>query len=284
VLTLSTKPTAPSVTNGSGCGTSVSVALSAAGATNGQYRWYTTSSEALPIAGEANSTFNTPLLNATTTYYVVINNGGCESTRIAVTATITPSCGQNSPPVINTVTATTQLEGSTTVDLLSLVSDLDNNFNPASLTVVQAPTSGAIATITNNGLLTLNYAGTSFSGEDKITIQACDFLSSCTQQVITVTVVGDLVIYNALSPNGDNKNEFLFLQHIDVLPSTRENNVTIFNRWGDVVFNVDNYNNAERSFSGRSNDDKELVTGTYYYKITFRSGRATQTGFLYLKR
>ncbi|MBA4146183.1 MAG: hypothetical protein C0523_10485, partial [Cytophaga sp.] len=58
----------------------------------------------------------------------------------------------------------------------------------------------------------------------------------------------------------------------------------IFNRWGDVVFEVNDYNNTDRVFNGLNNAGKELVTGTYYYKITYPSGAASKTGFLYLKR
>ena len=45
-------------------------------------------------------------------------------------------------------------------------------------------------------------------------------------------------------PNGDSKNEFFFIQYIDILKDTQANHVTIFDRWGDAVFNVDNYNNT----------------------------------------
>jgi gliding motility-associated-like protein len=194
------------------------------------------------------------------------------------------SCTQNSPPVISPTSTSATLQGTATIDLLSIITDVDNNLNPASLSVIQAPLSGAAASINQNRVLTINYSGIAFSGQDRLRIEACDFSGSCVQQEIIIDVTGDIKIYNAVSPNGDNKNDFFFIQYIDVLESTRKNNVTIFNRWGDVVFEVTDYNNTDKVFKGLSNSDKELVTGTYYYKIAFTSGRASKTGFLYLKR
>ncbi|HEY0654541.1 MAG TPA: T9SS type A sorting domain-containing protein, partial [Chryseosolibacter sp.] len=65
--------------------------LTAAGAqSNGSYRWYETENAVEPIAGQSSSSFTTPMLEATKTYYVsAVNSNGCESlTRTPVTATI----------------------------------------------------------------------------------------------------------------------------------------------------------------------------------------------------
>ncbi|MFN7654914.1 MAG: lipase family protein [Cyclobacteriaceae bacterium] len=82
---------APSVTNGSRCGTGA-VSLSASSATAGTFRWYTTLTGGTLLQTSASATSNsytTPSISATTTYYVTFNNGTCESTpRVAVTATV----------------------------------------------------------------------------------------------------------------------------------------------------------------------------------------------------
>ncbi|WP_026465048.1 T9SS type A sorting domain-containing protein [Adhaeribacter aquaticus] len=79
----------PTVTNAVHCGPGI-VNLTAAGGTDGNYRWYTTLAGEEPIAGATNSSLSTPTLNATTTYYVSIMSGAYESDRIAVTANINP--------------------------------------------------------------------------------------------------------------------------------------------------------------------------------------------------
>lgn len=282
VITVTPLPTPPVTVNASGCNLS-SLLLTASGGADGQYRWYTIANGGAPISGAVNNHYTTPLLSNTTTYYVSTVIGGCESTRSSVTATIT-SCTQNRPPVILYTSTTVRFNEAITIDLLSLVNDPDNNLNPASLAVTQSPASGASTFINTSGLLTIDYNGIAFSGEDQLTIQACDFSLSCSEQEISITVAGDIVIYNAVSPNGDGKNDFLLIQHVDLLESTRRNHLTIFNRWGDIVFETKNYDNKEQTFRGISNDQKELVTGTYYYKLAFDSSHPTVTGFLYLKR
>lgn len=86
-LTVNTVPAAPITTGSSKCN-AASFTLSASGGTNGQYRWYTGQTGAA-ISGAVNDTYATPLISATTTYYVSITNGSCESSRTAVTATLT---------------------------------------------------------------------------------------------------------------------------------------------------------------------------------------------------
>ena len=56
------------------------------------------------------------------------------------------------------------------------------------------------------------------------------------------------------------KNSFLkTLTHL----TTRKNHVAIFNRWGDVVFEVDDYNNDDHVFTGTNKNGKDLPSGTY---------------------
>lgn len=79
-------PAAPSVSPGSRCGNG-GVTLYASGGTN--YRWYNSGGTLLQQG--ATSYYNTPILGATTTYYVSsVSSQGCESTRVPVTATINP--------------------------------------------------------------------------------------------------------------------------------------------------------------------------------------------------
>jgi hypothetical protein len=37
-------------------------------------------------------------------------------------------------------------------------------------------------------------------------------------------------------------------------------------------------------FTGKSKNDQDLPTGTYFYKIEFEGGRPLQTGYLSLRR
>jgi gliding motility-associated-like protein len=123
-----------------------------------------------------------------------------------------------------------------------------------------------------------------FAGMDHLIIEVCDLLGSCTQAQIIIEVIGEIQVYNAISPNGDNLNDTFWIRYIDLLEETRHNKVTIFNRWGDVVFETDNYDNTSRVFRGLNKNGNELTSGTYFYRIDFSGHRKSRTGYLVLKR
>jgi gliding motility-associated-like protein len=352
--------TAPTVTSTSNCGPG-SVTLVAAGATNGQYRWYDLPTGGTALAGEFNNNFTTPVLTTTTTYYVSINNGSCESTRTAVVATIltvppkptitsnepinagivelclkaitlsapsgftyTWSNGQttqqitnlqpgtysvvvkdasgcssvssdiiqvmantscvNNPPVINTTTVITTIGGFVSINLTPFISDPDNNLDPASLQVVGNATQRGGKTSLSGFTLDIDYSGNNFSGDDLVTIRICDQLSVCIEKQFAIEVIGDINVFNGISPNGDGKNDFWVIEYIDLFPDTQTNRVTLYNRWGDVVWEASDYDNTSVVFTGINKNGNELSTGSYFYKIEFEGGREPITGYLSLKR
>ncbi|WP_026464351.1 SBBP repeat-containing protein [Adhaeribacter aquaticus] len=86
--------TPPTVKGGRRCFAG-DVTLEAAGGNNGEYRWYTTATGGTAIPYATNATYTTPMLSATTTYYVSLVSGSYESERVPVTATIDNGPGNN---------------------------------------------------------------------------------------------------------------------------------------------------------------------------------------------
>jgi gliding motility-associated-like protein len=349
-------PTAPIQINNSGCsGTSISI--SASGGTPGQYRWYTAVSGGTPDT-QQNATFNTPALTNTTSFWVAINDGTCESARTEVIATVLPlptspvvqpvnpvcpgsdititatggtdgeyrwydgatiisgavnstlditnltsaktfsasihdgTCESNktsvvasvkscTAPSVESTVATAFVNGIVAINLENLISDPEGDLDPASLQIIEQPQSGAPATLEGFNL-NIDYSSIAFSGTDRVTVGICDLTNLCTEQAVTIELGGAIKIYNAVSPNGDGKNEIFFIQYIDLLPETQRNTVSIYNRWGDEVFYVKNYNNTSNVFKGDGKNGQRLPAGTYFYKIVFASGKS-RTGFLELK-
>ncbi|MEQ9208981.1 MAG: gliding motility-associated C-terminal domain-containing protein, partial [Pseudomonadales bacterium] len=278
IATINAIPASPNVTGASSC-TPAQLTLTASGTSDGNYLWYDLPTGGNAIGGEVNSTFTTPTLSNTTDFFVSIHNGSCESSRVMVTATIGGTACTNNPPAIAASSQSTTIEGMVTLNLLDLISDADDNLDPSTLKITTQPASGAAAQI-NNGILTVNYSGLDFTGQDKISIEVCDLLGSCSEQEFIIEVMGELQIYNGISPNNDPYNNKWIISNIASLPDTRSNHVSIFNRWGDVVFEIDDYDNQDRAFTGVSNKGKELGGGVYFYKIEFKSGRKTITGYL----
>ncbi len=61
--------------------------------------------------------------------------------------------------------------------------------------------------------------------------------------------------------------------------------IEVFNRWGNVVFREDKYQNT---WNGSSNVGfsigKELPVGTYFYIIIIEDTKEKRTGYIYLNR
>lgn len=85
VVTVNTVPSITSTTPASRCGLG-SVTLSATASTS-IIKWFDAATGGTEVG--AGSSFTTPSLSATTTYYVETSNGTCTSARTAVTATVT---------------------------------------------------------------------------------------------------------------------------------------------------------------------------------------------------
>lgn len=97
--------------------------------------------------------------------------------------------------------------------------------------------------------------------------------------VATASPGEGIIVYNAVSPNADKKNDYLLIENIEGFPG---NKFSLFNRWGDKVFEIENYDNQERVFRGRSNigGDSILSSGTYFYVIETGTDSPRINGFL----
>ncbi|MBP2834042.1 gliding motility-associated C-terminal domain-containing protein [Aquimarina sp. U1-2] len=102
---------------------------------------------------------------------------------------------------------------------------------------------------------------------------------------------GEFEIFTAVSPNGDGENDFFRIQGLANFPN---NELSIFNRWGVLVYQRERYheaqdNNGSDAFIGISEGrttiakGEELPVGTYYYVLKI-DGRKDQAGYLYINR
>lgn len=115
--------------------------------------------------------------------------------------------------------------------------------------------------------------------------------SGCTSEdsfIITVNPTEKKITKHGFSPDGDGINDTWSINGIEDYPN---NTVFIYNRWGDMVFKMNNYDNDSKSFTGEANTLKalgagQLPEGTYFFKIEIpEQHNLKQTeGFLVLKR
>ena len=99
----------------------------------------------------------------------------------------------------------------------------------------------------------------------------------------------DLEIYTAVSPNGDGLNDYFTIQGLARYP---ENEVLIYNRWGVLVYNRENYHEVQgtaEAFNGISDGratvakGEMLPVGTYFYVLKLK-GEKDRSGYLYINR
>ena len=91
-----------------------------------------------------------------------------------------------------------------------------------------------------------------------------------------------IIIHNVITPNGDGINDTWVIEGISEFPN---NTVQLFDKWGDMVYENNNYKN---DWGGNGISGK-LPDGTYYYLVKLnaentQSGRNTWTGYLMIKR
>ncbi|MCC6372310.1 MAG: tandem-95 repeat protein [Bacteroidia bacterium] len=102
------------------------------------------------------------------------------------------------------------------------------------------------------------------------------------------TAFGDnpvVFIPQGFSPNNDGVNEKFEIQGIEYYPNAE---VSILNRWGNVVFKKSGYDNPN-AWDGTANmgvtyGDNKLPEGTYFYIVDLKNGKKALKGYVYLNR
>ncbi|SNR15460.1 conserved protein of unknown function [Tenacibaculum jejuense] len=93
-----------------------------------------------------------------------------------------------------------------------------------------------------------------------------------------------LTIHNKFSPNGNGENDVFYIDCINNFPN---NKLEIYNRWGNIVYEKQGYDNSFNGISnGRAviNKDERLPIGTYYYVLDLGDGSEARVGWLYIVR
>ncbi len=166
-----------------------------------------------------------------------------------------------------------------------LSNDFDVDGDPLKVTQVASPQSG-IYDWSAEGQVTYR-SDRYFRGNESIQYQVCDNAvpEMCATQTL-VLVVDDLPLkpYEAFSPNGDGTNDYWRIEGIDFYANNR---VRIFDRYNNLVFELEGYNNEEKVWRGDSNyglSSASLKEGTFFYSIELEQGSKPIKGFVVLKR
>ena len=90
------------------------------------------------------------------------------------------------------------------------------------------------------------------------TLQIVDANGCVLDTLITLVDPDALMLYTALSPNGDGSNDTYVIDGVQDCP---DNRFKVFNRWGNLVYEKDSYLN---DWFGQDMDGNTLSDGTYF--------------------
>jgi gliding motility-associated-like protein len=184
-----------------------------------------------------------------------------------ITTTVSPSPG---PFIVQTLTQGFQQPGNAANTLsVNLISTNSNCIDADNGTVMFIP-------VTSTGPVTFSFNALPFSNQNlyqnlapgAYAYQITDGTFTVSDTVVITEDAVDcgalLVFYNGFTPNGDLSNDTWVIDGIDLY---KENEVAIFNRWGDLVWEAKNYNNTSVVWDGTSKGLR-LPDATYFYLIS----------------
>ncbi len=128
--------------------------------------------------------------------------------------------------------------------------------------------------------------GLNFLGQIIVRVKVQDNGSPVLSDSVTVMlwVEPKFEFSQAISPNNDGINDYLVITGINQFPN---NQITIFNRWSDIVYQKDGYDNLDDVWLGQSETSYGSVVapdGTYFYILQIDGYPRPIKGFVVLKR
>jgi gliding motility-associated-like protein len=118
-------------------------------------------------------------------------------------------------------------------------------------------------------------------GRDSFVYILCNLTGCDTAKVwIDVQEGNKMVVYNGFSPNNDGINDRLIIRGIEKYPN---NEVVIYNRWGNEIFRRKSYSNDD----GWRGDWQGQIAmdGTYFYAVYYNDVKnQVKTGYIQLHR
>ncbi|MEL6923927.1 MAG: gliding motility-associated C-terminal domain-containing protein, partial [Bacteroidota bacterium] len=197
----------------------------------------------------------------------------CDTTRYIVTV-VEESLGTDLPPVANSDKDTATINNDEVIRVLE--NDIPNG-TLDTIYIVNQPDNGR-AVVNPDGTITYmpdeDYCDA--PNADEFDYAICNSVGCDTATVAVIVQCHELLVYTGISPNGDGVNDVLYIEGIENYP---DNRLTIFNRWGNQVYDVKGYrNNWRGTWKG-----KDLPDGTYFYVLEDGAGNA-YNGYIQIHR
>jgi gliding motility-associated-like protein len=102
----------------------------------------------------------------------------------------------------------------------------------------------------------------------ELTLTATDVNGCLEETTFVISVDNELIFPNYITPNGDGINDVLEIEGVEQISMPR---LVVFNKWGQVVADIENYQN---DWKGTDRYDNELPDGAYYYSLDYTIGES----------
>nr|MDQ3101061.1 gliding motility-associated C-terminal domain-containing protein [Bacteroidota bacterium] len=264
-----------SITDANGCITSGTIVIEG---TPG----ITTSAEitSVPCAGDNSGAIDLSINSGQAPFVITWSNGASTEDLIGIPA------GDHSVSITDangcSMQAVYTIDQSTGLLLDTILSLYSNGYNVSNY----QGTDGSITIEPIGGTSPYQIAWSNGSTENSITgvsagsyaVEVTDINGCAASLVIQLTQPSDLEMPTGYSPNGDGSNDFFFIRGLD---GYQKNRFTVYNRWGNVVFDRLNYRN---DWAGENSNGDELANGTYFVILTVDEGNRILQGYVDMRR
>ncbi len=238
--------------------------LSAEAVTGGFTGIWTTLENSLVVSPENPNTTVADLEAGINTYIWTLSNSTCgafSSDTIEINLPNSPIAADDA----------FEIQAGLGLNTLNVLQNDQTSSDNLAISILEQPTTGGITDL-GNGTVEFTFPERYF-GTQQFIYEVCNqtCIDLCDEAVARVVVLPGIgvdttnTVPNAITPNGDGKNDLLIIDELifDALDFPRSE-LIIFNRWGDIVFNASPYNN---DWDGKSNGGVDLPEGTYYYVL-----------------
>ncbi|MEO1260123.1 MAG: HYR domain-containing protein [Bacteroidota bacterium] len=215
---------------------------------------------------------STPAIQATAPYSVEVDLEGCTSSDDVLVNVLTAPIAKD-----ETVVGIVDAPQSFNV----IVNDELANDN-YSISVVQDPTNGSVS---YNGEGVFTYTpNRGFRQTDIMAYEICydDCPELCDIAIVTILVrypVDQCIATTVITPNDDGINDEFIVSCLE-LGGCPNNQLFIFNQWGDQVFEAAPYDNTWKG----TYKDRDLPDGTYYFIFKCDNSSEAEKGFVVIHR
>jgi gliding motility-associated-like protein len=213
-------------------------------------------------------------------FVVCDQNGNCDSTYVTVNVSAIPLPALPIIAVNNVDTTVTNVPA-----IINVITNDTLNGTLTSLFVLQQSIHGMVTkTVDNIFVYTPFNDFCDDAVPDSFQYVVCNANSCDTATVFIWVLCDELKIYTGFSPNGDQMNEYFVIDGVSNFPN---NKLTIFNRWGNLVYFKEKYGigvDKTQLWNGTWTD-QPLPDGTYFFLFEEgTTGGKTHSGYVQIKR